>query len=136
MSQFTNKSEIYLTVAEDAESKCYYPAVAHCAYYSCVHLMQHIWYHKMGKTETDLDQERKTANTGIHNVLINKIGQYIKNSSTNRNAYRDFQDFNSKITQLKRLRVNADYKDEVFDISKSNKSIALAKDILPILKRT
>ena len=98
--------------------------------------MQHIWYHKMGKTETDLDQERKTANTGIHNVLINKIGQYIKNSSTNRNAYRDFQDFNSKITQLKRLRVNADYKDEVFDISKSNKSIALAKDILPILKRT
>lgn len=135
MSNFTNKSDIYIAVAEKAENDCMYPAVAHCAYYSCVHLMQHVWYYKMGKTEADLNQERHATNNGTHNVLINKIGQFIKNNTANQNTNKDFQDFYSKITQLKKLRVDADYKDDGFDITKSNKSITLAKDLLPILKR-
>ncbi len=135
VSNFTNKSEIYFAVAENAEDKYLYPAVAHCAYYSCVHLMQHIWYYKMGKTETELDQECTNAKSGLHNVLINKIGQYIRGNTANRNANKDFHDFNNKIVQLKRLRVDADYKDEGFDMTKSNASIALAKDLIPILKR-
>lgn len=135
VSNFTNKSEIYLTVAESAGDKYLYPAVAHCAYYSCVHLMQHIWYYKMGKTETELDQECINSRSGLHNILINKIGQYIRNNTANRNANKDFHDFNNKIIQLKRLRVDADYKDEGFDMTKSNNSISLAKDLIPILKR-
>lgn len=135
MSNFTNKSDIYLAVAEKAEGLYMYPAVAHCAYYSCVHLMQHVWYYKMGKTETELKNECSSIGSGMHNVLINKIGQYIRNNNKNANANKDFRDFNSKIDQLKRLRVDADYKDEGFDIKKSNNSISLAKDLLPILKR-
>ena len=135
MSYFTNKSDIYLDVAEMAESKYMYPAVAHCAYYSCVHLMQHLWYHKMGKTEKDLDIECSTRKTGKHAVLINEIGSFIKGNPKNRNARNDFQLFNSKITQLKKLRVDADYCDKEFDMKKSSSSITLAKEILPILKR-
>ena len=135
MSNFTNKSDIYLDVAVKAEESYMYPAVAHCAYYSCVHLMQHVWYYKMGKTETDLNNECSSVKLGVHNVLINRIGQFIKQNTKNVNANRDFRDFNSKINQLRRLRIDADYKDESFDIIKSNNSISLAKDLLPILKR-
>ena len=131
MSQFENKSQIYLSVAENAESKYMFPAVAHCAYYSCVHLMQHIWYYKMKKTESEL----MGTKTGVHNVLINNIGQYIRSNQKNRNARQDFHDFNNIITQLKKLRIDADYKDTVFDLRKSQNSITLAKELLPILKR-
>jgi hypothetical protein len=131
VSQFENKSQIYLSVAENAESKYMFPAVAHCAYYSCVHLMQHIWYYKMKKTESEL----MGTKTGVHNVLINNIGQYIRSNQKNRNARQDFHDFNNIITQLKKLRIDADYKDTVFDLRKSQNSITLAKELLPILKR-
>ena len=73
--------------------------------------------------------------TGVHNVLINNIGQYIRSNQKNRNARQDFHDFNNIITQLKKLRVDADYKDTVFDLRKSQNSITLAKELLPILKR-
>ena len=136
MSNYTNKSDMYLDVAELAENNYKYPAVAHCAYYSCFHLMQHIWYHKMGKTERQLEIECSTNKTGKHNILINEVACFIKNNPKNRNAQSDFQLFNSKIIQLKKLRESADYKDEIFDITKSIKSRTLARELIPILKRT
>lgn len=135
MSHFTNKSDIYLEVAEMAESKYKYPAVAHCAYYSCLHWMQHIWYYKMRKTKQDLDLKCSTNRTGEHSVLINEIAGLIKGNPQNKNARNDFQAFNNKIIQLRKLRVDADYSDKDFGMSKSSASISLAKDILPILKR-
>ena len=118
-----------------AEDRYMYPAVAHCAYYSCIHLMQHLWYYKMRKTERELDLECSTRKTGKHAVLINEIGSFIKGNTKNRNARNDFHVFNTKIAQLNLLRVDADYCDKEFDRKKSNASISLAKDILPILKR-
>lgn len=118
-----------------AESKYKYPAVAHCAYYSCFHMMQHIWYYRMGKTQHQLDVECSNKRTGKHNILIYEIGRFIKDNPNNRNAQNDFQLFNSKIIQLKKLRESADYKDEGFDITKSKNSRALADELLPILKK-
>ena len=126
---------MYLSVAELAEADYKYPAVAHCAYYSCFHLMQHIWYHKMMKTQKQLEIECSTKKTGKHAVLINEIGRFIKDNPKNRNARNDFQVFNSKIVQLKKLRESADYKDEEFDCVKSTKSRTLACDLIPILKK-
>lgn len=135
MSNYTNKSEIYLEVANLAEDKNYYPAVAHCAYYSCFHLMQHIWIYKMGKTNNQLEVECSSNKTGKHNILIKEIGKFIKGNPNNRNAQNDFQLFNSKIIQLKKLRENADYKDDSFDIKKSQMSRILASELIPILKK-
>ena len=122
-------------MAKLADSNYYYPAVAHCAYYSCMHLMQHIWYHKMNKTKSDLDSECSAVSQGMHAVLINKIGVHIKSNTRNRQALNDFQLFNSNITQLKKLRTNADYTEDSFDITKSRNSIDLAEQLIPILKR-
>lgn len=135
LSNYLNKSEIYLDVAEMAEKSYKYPAVAHCAYYGCFHLMQHIWCHKMGKTEKELEMECSSKKTGRHAILIKEVGLFIKNNTKNRTAQQDFQSFNSKIIQLKKLRENADYKDEMFDCVKSSNSRTLANDLIPILKR-
>lgn len=72
----------------------------------------------------------KSESKGSHEVLINEIGKYIKGFS-----FSDYRIFNANIGQLKELRVNADYKDELFDKTKSYNSIALSNKIILILKR-
>jgi len=67
---------------------------------------------------------------GTHEFLINQIGLHIKNS---RNT-NDFRQFN-KIWQLKRLRVDADYSDNDFDVTMSNNSLTLSRMIVPILQK-
>jgi hypothetical protein len=91
--------------------------------------MKHIWIHKMNKTEQDLEILTRSTTEGSHEVLINQTGGFIKNKS------QDFRTFNNMIGQLKKLRVNADYKDIQIDSSVSNNSITLSKDSLLILKK-
>jgi len=130
MSHLQNKSEILVEVAKLLHDKTYYPAVAHSAYYSCFQLLKHIWLHKMSKTEQELISKNRNSKEGSHEVLINEICSFIKASSPS-----DCRNINSKITQLKRLRVNADYDDSVFDSKKSANSLLLSKEIIPILKK-
>lgn len=131
MSSFQNKSELLIASAKLSHDKNYYPAVAHGTYYSCLLLLKHIWIYKMSKTQTDLDVKCKSEKSGTHEILINEVGKYIKDHSSN----DEFREFNTKILQLKKLRVNADYDDCEFDFTKSIKSLNLSKCILPILKK-
>ena len=134
MSELQNKSTILQASAQELHNKCYYPPVAHCAYYSCYQMMKHIWLYTMNKSQRDLDSLCNNSRMGSHEVLINEIGSYIKRSNK-KDANIDSRDFNNKITQLKRLRTTADYDDAVFDISKSVNSLSLSSDIVPILKK-
>lgn len=129
MSYFQVKSEIFLSSAKLLHDKNYYPSVAHDAYYSCLLLMKHIWIYKMHKTQEELKSLCKANNIGVHEVLINEIGKWIKISSNS-----DSRTFNTSIVSLKRLRVNADYEDSNFNYTQSNNSLSLAEDIIPILK--
>ena len=140
MSPLQNKSKNLVSAANLLHANNLYPAVAHCAYYCCVQLMRHIWLHSFNKTEQDLKQELRLSNqnmrlaggqeAGTHEFLINQIGLHIKNS---RNT-NDFRQFN-KIWQLKRLRVDADYSDNDFDVTMSNNSLTLSRMIVPILQK-
>lgn len=132
MGQYQNKSELYLESAEILDDKSMYAAVPHCAYYSCMLLVQHIWYDVMMKTESDLKSECSNRKTGSHEVLINEVVKFMKNSFKDKRG--EPNTFNNKILQLKRIRVEADYRDNMIDIRKSQNSIQLSKEILPILK--
>jgi hypothetical protein len=134
MSNLLNKSDILKDAAALLHSRNLYPAVAHSAYYSCYQLLKHIWLHGMGKSQEELDAKCSVLRMGSHEFLINEIGQHIKGSS-NKRGVDDFRVFNTNITQLKRLRVSADYDDAVFDSSKSDKSITLSALLTPILKK-
>ncbi|TVQ76376.1 MAG: hypothetical protein EA358_09540 [Flavobacteriales bacterium] len=128
MEHLKNKSELNLGAAELLHQQCYYPSVVHCAYYSCIQLMKHIWLNSMGKTEQDLRVLNSSTNQGSHEILINQLKSFIQSKSQND------RDFNRDILILKRLRVNADYDDISIDYTKSNQSIVLSKTTISILK--
>lgn len=129
MGHLKNKSELNLGAAELLHKASYYPSVVHCAYYSCIQLMKHIWLHSMGKSEQDLKIINNSSNQGSHEILINQLKSFVRSKSQND------RDFNRDILQLKRLRVNADYDDISIDYSKSNQSIGLSKATINILKK-
>jgi hypothetical protein len=134
MSQLQNKSVILSDAATLLHDKCWYPAVAHGAYYSCYQLSKHIWLYRMGKTQNELDAMCSTSKQGSHEVLINEIGKHIE-ASGKKDCANHRRDFKNKILQLKKLRVQADYDDANFDSLLSKNAIYLSSEILPILKQ-
>lgn len=135
MSHLSNKSEISIEAAKLLDDKNLYSAVAHCAYYACYQKLKHIWLYKQQKTEQDLENLGRTkTRMGSHEVLINEIGTFIKNSGS-KNFIEDSRVYNNNILQLKRLRTEADYKDAVFDSTNSSKSLTLLHEITPVLNK-
>lgn len=141
VSYLQDKSKILRNAAKLLHEENLYPAVAHSAYYCCVQLMRHIWLYCFNKTEEDFKQELRLYNkqariigeqeAGTHEFLINRVGQFIKNSNNGRNDFRLF----NQIWQLKRLRVDADYYDNDFSAVKSNNSLFLSQKIVSILQK-
>jgi uncharacterized protein (UPF0332 family) len=130
MGHLKNKSEINLTAAELLHKNNLYPSVVHCAYYSCVQLMRHIWTNKMGKTFDELSVLTKNSKEGSHELLINKVKTFLRSESLDDRA------FNNSILQLKKLRVKADYEDEQIDSTISHNSISLSNATIKILNKT
>lgn len=130
MSGFKNKSEINLESAELLHDNNQYPVVAHCAYYSCYQFMKHIWLYKMNKTELELENLCRNTTAGSHEVLINQIRNFIKQTNQN-----DSRDFNNWIGQLKKSRHESDYTDKIIDDPTSRKIIDTSKDTHKILKK-
>ncbi len=133
-SNLKNKSDLLVETAELLHSKCLYPAVAHASYYSCYQLLKHIWLYSMKKTEAELETKTSLSRMGSHEYLLNEEAKYILNSQS-KNSIEDSRNLRNKLTQLKRLRVEADYSDSVFESSKSQSLITLSVHLLPILKR-
>lgn len=127
MSYLTNKSDINRAAADLLQKNYYYPSVVHSAYYSCIQLMKHILLFTLKKTEKEIEIEVRTTN-GLHEVLINNIIIYLKSNN------KDWRTFNTNITQLKRLRITADYLDTEIDSDKGNNSILLSDVVLKHLK--
>lgn len=130
MSVFINKSEINLQSADFLHDNNQYPAVAHCAYYSCYQYMMHIWLYKMNKTQQDLDVICNQTTAGSHVVLINEIRKFIQQINQN-----DSRDFNNYINQLKRSRHTSDYTEINIDYPSSQGIIITSKDTHKILKK-
>jgi hypothetical protein len=97
--------------------------------------MKHIWLHKKGKTELELETLGKSKpRIGSHELLSNEIGSHIK-SSGSKNFNDDFRVYNNNLLQLKKLRLKADYEDTVFDSAGSKAALALSNLILPVLTK-
>lgn len=135
-SYYKNKSELYFCAAEALLSSPdgHYAVVPHTAYYSCLLWIEHKCYIDDNKTEQDIRPEVNGVRPALHEALIGYM-KYELSKSTKRNAYRNMKDFVSKMTDLKKLRVKADYKNENVSLDDSQKSMELANDILDILKK-
>lgn len=134
-SQYKNKSDLYLDAANDLiNSQNHFMIVPHTAYYSCLLLIEHKCYIKDQKTEGDIRPVVNGIRPALHDGLINYMKNYLSNSS-NRSAHADCRKFVSKITDLKKLRVKADYKNEFITLGDGQKSFELAKEIIEILNK-
>ena len=129
MSEYQTKSKICEDAANNSHSKAYYAAVGHTAYYSCFLLAEHIFYHTLSHDKAYLDSMCVSAD-GSHEVIINDVVHHIKKTNLVESNI-----VNDKMTSLKRLRISADYRDEVFDKNKADKSIRLMTDTLTILSK-
>jgi uncharacterized protein (UPF0332 family) len=134
MSHLQRKSEVLSAAAELLHEKEMYPAVAHSAYYSCYQLSRHIWKHKMGKTWADLNAICRSIQKSSHDALINEVRNYILNSNR-ANCATHVENYYRCMMRLKRLRVNGDYDDEIFDKSKSESAINLSNKIISVIRK-
>ena len=123
------KSEQNLTVAKLLHEQSYYSTVVHCAYYSCIQLMRHIFMVTMGRELKALQDLQKKQEKGSHEVLINEIREFIKSKENDEKNYRN------KIGTLKRLRVEADYDDILIDEAKSKQAKQLCIEVQTILRK-
>ncbi len=123
-----------IAAADLLHDKSYYLAVAHAAYYSCFLLLKHIWLYPMKKSQDELDASTSQSNQGSHVFLLNKIVEHISGLK-NENSGNDARTLRNMLTQLKRLRIDADYGETEIDCEKSKEALDLSKKLLLILKR-
>lgn len=124
-----NKSILSINASKSLQHATYYNSVIHCAYYSCVQKMKFILKDKYGKTEEQINEERKVG--GIHPYLINTI-----NTEMSKNPDKSFsKNFRNNINSLKKLRVTADYKDEIMIVTDGSDAIYFAETVLRILNK-
>lgn len=102
-------------------------AAVHAAYYSCLQMMIHILLKNHWKTTALYDKIQKEGSS--HNFYISEVGKIVENR--NRTDYRTFK----KITELKRVRVDADYKDMNIDPDTGDKALTLAQNIQDLLRK-
>ena len=76
MDSLKDKSDLNLAAAELLYQESIYPAVVHCAYYSCVQLMKYICLNSIGKSEDDLRDLSIQLKQGSHEVLINQLKRF------------------------------------------------------------
>lgn len=126
MSQLKNKSDINGIGAELLHKNALYPSVIHCAYYSCLQYMKHLLLNQGIK-----EDEFGGNGEGTHAFIINKMYKHLNSVDAKRS-----KEVNTKIGQLKKLRVNSDYSLLPITITESQNSMTLSKEILSQLKKT
>ena len=138
MSIYTNKSDLFMSAAEDINNdtnKCYFLVVPHSAYYSCLLLMKHLCYKKLGiNNENEMKNEVDSTLHGSHEIMIGYVRKRMSQSCTSIMDRKKVVEFANKIGQLKKLRTKADYEEVDITSTQSNQAIKLAQDVRNILK--
>lgn len=102
----------------------------HCSYYSCIQLMKYLLLLNEGKTEEELYLMQQTAKQNLHEFLINYFIQQLREN----NVYTVYRNSIGKLTQLKALRNDSDYKEIIIDETKARLASDLSFKILKDLK--
>ncbi len=123
MNELLLKSESNNNASILLLSKQLYNSAVHCAYYSCLQYIIHVLKEKNKWSDDDIQTKIDSFNEGSHNFYIKKIDSIINNRK-----------FNTLITQLKLIRVNADYKSFLINEEDCLKSLTYKDSILQMLK--
>ena len=111
-------------------SQNHFSSSVHCSYYSCIQLMKYLLLLNEGKTEEELYLMQQTAKQNLHEFLINYFIQQLREN----NVYTVYRNSIGKLTQLKALRNDSDYKEIIIDETKARLASDLSFKILKDLK--
>lgn len=129
MSKLLQKSGFNFDSAQLLVKNHYYAPSIHCYYYSCHQKLLHILFHVQNKTEAYLSSLQRSSNSGSHEVAISEV---YKSFGSNKAEARTF---NKHIGELKKLRVDADYKDLEVLSNVSTTAENLVNEINRIIKK-
>ncbi|PLX00060.1 MAG: hypothetical protein C0594_16150 [Marinilabiliales bacterium] len=127
MSHLKNKSNLSLKAAKHLESNTnYYNSTVHCAYYSCLQMTKYIL-----EKEYQLQGElQANQGRGSHDYMLKRMRGIIKDNKGKRfNAI----DYYENCTELKTLRVNADYNNIEILETNAQEAIKFADEVIRIL---
>jgi len=113
---------------KSTSAECFGSSV-HCAYYSCIQKAKYLMIHVLGRKD-DVEEVDNDKTRSIHTFLIHEI----RNTFKNRSEIFKALDWNRSISNLKALRVEADYKEITIDEPKSSAAFAEAETIHRLLK--
>lgn len=129
MTYLKTKSTFSYNSGETLQRSHIYSSIPHCAYYACIQLMKHILIKCLSKDERSMKVEMTNKKYNTHTYIIETIIDNLISRNINIREFRD------EITQLKRLRNDADYMDlEVTSIEGTN-SLTLSNRVQTFLKR-
>lgn len=140
MSYFLQKSNSNLAIAHylytDAPIPCYSASV-HCSYYSCLQKIMYILKEFFEDNYVRINAEVKGKKGNTHKDYIIEIGNIIKDKSYigRSERFKDVQNIQNYLIDLKELRIKADYHDIEIIKDKAAKAHQLAKDIHRIIKK-
>ena len=133
MDYLYKKFEFNIVAAELLIENNLYDSSVHCSYYGCYQLFKYkiktidnVSYEAL-KQRID-STNRSSSHSFMIDEIVIKVKELIKDNSEIRN-------FRRKINELKQLRLSSDYEDIQFDSVKSNKALAIAKEIVFITKK-
>ena len=138
MTSFSEKSQQSLQAADMLFKSNLYPSTINRAYYGFHQFMMHILFNRLGKTEEDFDKDINFYGQGTHKLAWNFVGPaFAKNKPkeyTDRDWRIEFKWLQEKVTEFKKIRTDADYKEitikqeeAIFWIQKSDAMINLLK---------
>jgi uncharacterized protein (UPF0332 family) len=104
----------------------YYTSSIHCLYYSILQQMKLILIKEYSINDNLIKQKGKDI--GTHNFLKSQIYSKLNKKSADYGKI-----FLNYFSTLKKLRINADYKNIIFDLRKTQKALKLTENLEKIL---
>jgi hypothetical protein len=132
MSELLKKS---IQSQQTADNYCIpqklYASAVNRYYYACLQYMLHTLFHHLTYDRNEIDRGASYNDEGSHVMYAKVIGTELGHLSDN----RDFKYFNRKFPELKKLRVKADYKNEVIDDLTADDAKIWSNEIIVSLKK-
>ncbi len=131
MAQLKTKSEENIEAAKLLIENELWTSSIHCSYYSCFQIVKHIICHKLNISYKKQDEIAKDKKIGSHNYLLSSIKKKLK--SLHNISVEEQRHIANSLSELKTLRIRADYRSEIFDKEKSTGVLSMAEETITIM---
>lgn len=128
MDILKKKSDDSADAANLLFSRSLYSPSVHCSYFSSLQLAKHLLLNKYHMNAVLFDRKDKDSHKFIIDNILNKIKSELQDNKM-------YSEFNSKMTSLKRFRIESDYKQIVSNSSVAFKSMSYSTELNRILNQ-